>query len=81
MKEDRRGTPCVCPVYANQVITLLKSLSSPAVALQTQKFFKIGPDCYTSPKDKFIGISTPVLRKQLKNIQINLNCLEKLLCH
>lgn len=66
---------------ARQVINLLQSLSSPTVAIQTQKFFKIGPGHYTLPTDKFIGISTPVLRQQLKNIQINLNCLKKLLHH
>lgn len=66
---------------AHQVITLLQSLSIPAVAIQTRKFFKIGPGHYTSPDDQFIGISTPVLRKHLTNITLNVTCLQKLLRH
>jgi 3-methyladenine DNA glycosylase AlkD len=66
---------------ATEVLSLLHSLSSPTVALQTQKFFKIGPGHYTSEKDKFIGISTPALRKQLKNTDLKLSCIEKLIHH
>ncbi len=69
------------PLTAPQVIALLQSLASPAVALQIQKFFKIGPGHYTSPQDKFIGIPTPVLRKQLKNTELKLTCVKKLLHH
>ncbi len=68
-------------ISARQVVSLLQSLASPTAAIQTQKFFKIGPGHYTSPNDKFIGIPTPLLRKHLKNSEIDFNNLETLIHH
>ncbi|MFC1822515.1 DNA alkylation repair protein [Thermodesulfobacteriota bacterium] len=43
----------------------LKSLSNPAIAEHSQRFFKTGEGEY-SAGDKFLGIRVPVLRKQVR---------------
>lgn len=49
----------------NQV---LRNMADPAIAKHAQRFFKTGPGEY-SEGDQFLGIRTPVLRKQSKVYQ------------
>ena len=67
--------------HSRQVISLLKSLSDPVLAVRKLQFFKTGPEHYTAINDRFIGITTPLLRKQLTNVQLESVCLAKLMHH
>ncbi len=48
-----------------EIQTMLRTLSDPAVAGQSQRFFKTGKGEY-GEGDKFLGIRVPMLRKLLK---------------
>lgn len=57
----------------------LKELASPAIATQSQRFFKTGKGEY-GEGDQFLGIRVPVLREQAKTFQDTpLNEVQKLL--
>jgi 3-methyladenine DNA glycosylase AlkD len=65
---------------ANEVIRQLKNIANDKRKKTNEYFFKTGKDSYSS-HDKFIGVSTPDIRKIAKQVykDFNLNQVDKLI--
>jgi len=61
---EKRG-PARDPSTAQEIVSVLNSLGSPAIAEHSQRFFKTGEGEY-GHGDRFLGIRVPVLRKHVR---------------